>query len=170
LPIRVPTSTNNLSQLTFQSTFVNRVPGVSPYLVNPNSHSFDPNSTAVLNPAAWVDPGTGNRGSAAAYYNEYRWRRLHDEEINLAKTFKYRERLSFQIRVEFFNVLNRTVLPMPSSSNITTPQTVAISGFGRLNPASVGSPRTGHPHRPACGAYHLLIAYSVVWPSMQPGD
>jgi hypothetical protein len=143
LPIRVPGSTNNLNQLTFQSTFVNRVPGVSPYLVNPNSHSFDPNSTAVLNPAAWVDPGAGNWGTAAAYYNDYRWRRLHDEEVNLAKTLKYRERLSFQIRVEFFNVINRTVLPMPSATNITLPQTLAVSGFGRLNPASVGAPRTG---------------------------
>jgi len=47
------------------------------------------------------------------------------------------------MRVEFFNVFNRTVLPMPSASNITLLQTLAISGFGRLNPASVGSPRTG---------------------------
>jgi hypothetical protein len=45
--------------------------------------------------------------------------------------------------VEFFNVFNRAVLPMPSASNITLPQTLAVSGFGRLNPASVGAPRTG---------------------------
>ena len=119
------------------------MPGVAPFLQDPNCHCFDPNTTAVLNPAAWVDPGAGNWGTAAAYYSDYRWQRVHDEEANLAKTFKYRERLSFQIRAEFFNVFNRTVLPMPSSSNITTPQTQAISGFGRLNPASVGSPRTG---------------------------
>jgi predicted amidohydrolase len=42
--------------------------------------------------------------------------------------------------VGFFNVFNRTVLSMPSSGNITTPQTLAISGFGRVNPASVGHP------------------------------
>jgi hypothetical protein len=30
-----------------------------------------------------------------------------------------------------------------ASRNITTPQTQPISGFGKLNPASVGSPRTG---------------------------
>jgi hypothetical protein len=143
LPIRVPGSTNNLSQLLFQSTFVNRVPGASPYLQNPNCHCFDPNTTAVLNPAAWVDPGPGNWGTAAAYYNDYRWQRLHDEEASLAKTFKFKEGATFQVRAEFFNVFNRTVLPMPSSGNITTPQTQAISGFGRLNPASVGSPRTG---------------------------
>ena len=44
---------------------------------------------------------------------------------------------------KFFNVVNRTVLPMPSASNITLPQTLAVSGFGRLNAASVGAPRTG---------------------------
>jgi len=33
LPIKVATSTNNLSQLTFQSTFVNRVAGASRYLI-----------------------------------------------------------------------------------------------------------------------------------------
>ena len=82
-------------------------------------------------------------GYRGGIYNDYRWRRLHDEEINLAKSFRYKERMSFQIRVEFFNVFNRTVLPMPSGSNITLPQTLAVSGFGRLNPASVGAPRTG---------------------------
>jgi Carboxypeptidase regulatory-like domain len=142
-PIKSPTSTNNLSQLTFQSTFVNRVPGVSPFLINPNSHNFDPYTTAVLNPAAWVDPGPGNWGTAAAYYDDYRWRRVHDEEANLAKTFSYAERLSLQVRVEFFNVFNRTVLPMPSASNITLPQTLAVNGFGRINTGAVGSPRTG---------------------------
>jgi len=64
------------------------------------------------------------------------------------------------MRVEFFNVFNRTVLPMPSASNITLLQTLAISGFGRLNPASVA--RRARAHWPACGAHHLLIAYSVM--------
>jgi hypothetical protein len=142
LPIKVPSSTNNLSQLTFQSTFVNRVPGIPPFLVNPNSH-LDPNTAVVLNAAAWVDPGLGNWGTAAAYYSDYRWRRLHDEEANLAKTFIIKERVRFQVRAEFFNVFNRTVLNASSSGNITTPQTVPVNGFGRLNPASVGAPRTG---------------------------
>jgi hypothetical protein len=47
--LRPPGSTNN--GLTFGSTFVNRVPGVSPFLVNPNSHLY-PNTAVVLNPAA----------------------------------------------------------------------------------------------------------------------
>jgi hypothetical protein len=84
-PIQVPGSNNNLSQVTFQSTFVNRVPGVSPFLVNPNSH-FDPNTAAVLNPAAWVDAAPGTWGTAAAN-SDYRWQRVHDEEANLQNTF-----------------------------------------------------------------------------------
>ena len=143
-PIQVPGSNNNLSELTFQSTFVNRVPGVSPFLVNPNSH-FDPNTTSVLNPAAWVDAAPGTWGTAAAIYSDYRWQRVHDEEANLQKTFKFGEHVSFQVRAEFFNVFNRVNFPSwaPQSYDITVPQTVPSSGFGRLSGAYAGSPRTG---------------------------
>ncbi len=143
LPIQVPGSNNNLSQLTFESTFVNRVPGVSPYLISPNSH-FDPNTTAVLNPAAWVDAAPGTWGTAAAFYGDYRWQRQHDEEANLQKTFKLRERVSFQIRADFFNIFNRVSYPnwVPQSYDISVPTTVPSSGFGRLF-TYTNSPRTG---------------------------
>jgi hypothetical protein len=143
-PIPVPRSNNNLGQLTFESTFVNRVPGVSPFLVDPNSH-FNPDTTAVLNPAAWVDAAPGTWGTANAFYNDYRWRRVHDEEVNLAKTFNLGERVKFQLRGEFFNVFNRVSYPQsaPQSRNIAVPQTTPNSGFGRLCGCKAGAPRTG---------------------------
>ena len=126
---------------------MNRNPGVPLFLKDPNCHCFDANTTAFLNPAAWSDPGPGNFGTAAAYYNDYRWQRQYNESANLGKIFRIRESVSFQVRAEFFNLFNRTVLPLGNnvlaSSNITIAQTQSISGFGRINTAAVGSPRTG---------------------------
>lgn len=160
LPIRVPGSTNNLSQLTFQGRFVNRVPGVSPFLQDPNCHCFDPNTTAVLNPAAWVDPGAGNWGTAAAYYNDYRWQRVHDEEANLAKSFKYRERLSFQIRAEFFKYFQPYG---PSNAVFEQYHNAADAGDFRLWKIEPGISRIA-PYRPDCRSHYVLI-FKCGWDS-----
>src|SRR5205823_5468074 len=56
LPIQVPTSNNNLSNLFFQSTFQNRVPGQPLFTKDLNCHCIDPNKDFVLNSAAWQDP------------------------------------------------------------------------------------------------------------------
>jgi hypothetical protein len=144
--IRVPGSQNNLNQLmlrAFSGTFVNRVPGQPVFLKDPNCHCIDPSTDAVLNPAAWSDPGAGAWGTAAAYYGDYRWQRQPDEQLSLGKTFRFTEHSNLSVRGEFFNVFNRMRLPGPSSGNITTPQTQANSGFGRMNPANPGTPRTG---------------------------
>jgi hypothetical protein len=143
-PIQAPGSNNNLSNLTFESTNVDKVPGVSPYLINPNSH-FDPNTASVLNPAAWVDVPQGTWGTAAAFYNNYRSQRTHDEEANLQKTFKLGERVNFQVRLEFFNLFNRVSLAYWAlqSYNIAVPQSVPVNGFGNTTGAYANAPRTG---------------------------
>ena len=46
-------------------------------------------------------------GTLVAYYDDYRTRRPN-EQTSLGRTFRLRERISFQIRAEFFNILNRT--------------------------------------------------------------
>jgi hypothetical protein len=98
-----------------------------------------------LNPAAWVDVPQGTWGTAAAFYNDYRWQRTHDEEFNLAKNFKFGERVSFQFRAEFFNVFNRVAYAYyaPQSYNIAVPQSVPSSGFGNLSGSYALAPRTG---------------------------
>src|SRR5262249_676459 len=109
-PIPVPTSNNNLSTLLQQSTRMTRVPGEPLFLVsNLNCNCFDPARPLVRNPKAWADPAAGTWGSGAAYSNDYRNRRQPDEEISLGRLFRIRERMSLQIRAEFFNVFNRTV-------------------------------------------------------------
>jgi hypothetical protein len=143
LPIESPLANNNLSGALFQSTFVNRVPGVDPFLVNLNCNCFDPTKTLALNPAAWTNPAPGQFGTAAAYYTDYRQERHPNENMNFGRVFRIKERTSLQIRAEFTNIFNRTIIPAPSSTNITTPALITnglyTGGFGYFNTATAGT-------------------------------
>jgi hypothetical protein len=149
LPIQVPTANNSLSSVFEQGTFVDRVPGQPLFLKDPNCHCIDPNNDFVLNPAAWTQPPAGQFGTAAAYYNDYRWQRQPSETASLGRIFKIREKMSFQLRAEFFNIFNRTFLNNPSSGNSQAIQVrnsagVPTSGFGFISSGSVASAnRTG---------------------------
>ena len=107
------------------------------------------NKDFVLNPKAWRDAQPGEWGTAAAFYNDYRTARRPDEQLSFGKSFQLRERMSLQLRAEFFNAFNRTYLANPDSGNPTQTQTrnaagVPTSGFGRINPASLANtPRNG---------------------------
>ena len=147
MPIEVPCSTNNLNNILLRTSSCdpdNRVPGQPLFLQNLNCHCFNPQSTFVLNPAAWTDPGAGNWGTSPAFYNDYRYQRRPDEELSLARTFKFTESRSLSIRAEFFNVFNRTEVNNPTSSSIAATQVTGVSGFGYINVGSTaGAPRTG---------------------------
>lgn len=149
LPIASPTAQNALSSLLFQGTVANRVPGQPLFLSDPNSS--DPNKAFVLNRAAWSDPAPGDWGTAAKFYSDYRGRRRPDEQFSVAKSFKFAERVSLNIRFELFNAFNRLRLGNPTSGNALATQTVSangtpLSGFGYVNPTSANgatNPRTG---------------------------
>ncbi len=149
LPIQVPTANNALSSVLEQGTFVNRVPDQPLFLKDPNCHCIDPNKDFVLNPAAWSQPAAGQFGTAAAFYNDYRWARRPDEQASLGRIFHLREKMSLQIRAEFFNLANRTFLNTPSSGNAQAIQVrntagVPTSGFGFISAGSVAAAnRTG---------------------------
>jgi len=142
VPIQSPASTNNLAGALFQSTFANRVPGVNPFLVNLNCNCFNPATTFVLNPAAWTQPAAGQFGTAAAYYSDYRQERHPSENMNFGRTFRIRERATLNIRAEFTNVFNRTVIGAPSSTNSTATRLITngtdTGGFGYISTASAG--------------------------------
>jgi hypothetical protein len=143
LPILAPASTNNLSSLLFQSTYDNRVPGVDPFLVNLNCNCYNPQTTLVLNPAAWTNPPAGQFGTAAAYYNDYRQERHPSENMNFGRTFRIKERVNLNIRAEFTNIFNRTIIPAPTSTNILAPvlqsNGIYTGGFGYINTATAGT-------------------------------
>jgi hypothetical protein len=145
LPIQIPLSTTNMATYTFQNTFVNRVPGVPLFKQNLNCHCFDPNTTFVLNPAAWSNPQLGQWGTAAAYYSDYRQQRRPGENMSIARNFRIKERANLQIRAEFTNILNRAEINNPTSGNAFATPTVnstgkTTAGFGWINTASVAVP------------------------------
>jgi hypothetical protein len=107
-----------------------------------------------LNPKAWSDAPAGQFGTAAPYYNDFRWQRQPAESISLGRTFRFKEKASFNIRAEFYNMFNRVFLTPPSATNpqaITTRNTttgVLTGGYGYVNmvPGTMGfapQPRSG---------------------------
>ena len=137
--IAVAGATNNLTAALPRAagTRVNRVPGVPLFTQDPNCHCFDPAQTFILNPAAWTQPAAGQWGTAAPYYNDYRWQRLPAENLSLGRVFRIKERVTFSFRAEFFNVFNRVFLNAPTSSNSSQTQVYSgkstVSGFGYIN-------------------------------------
>jgi hypothetical protein len=147
-PIAVPSANNALSSIFFQSTFVNRVPGVPLFTQDLNCHCFDPAKTFVLNPAAWTQPAAGQWGTAAEYYNDYRGQRVPNEQANIGRRFQIREGMRLEFRAVFSNVFNRTRMNGPSAGNAQATQTynaagITSSGFGYISTSSAGGPRNG---------------------------
>ena len=103
----------------------------------------------MLNPKAWSDPGPGQWGTSAAYYNDYRYQRRSDEQISLGRSFRIKEGMTFTLRGMFYNMFNRTYPADPDSSNARATQVTrdgqVVSGFGRINTGSsyVVGQRTG---------------------------
>ena len=141
LPIQVPTATTNLATYTFQNTFVNRIPGVPVFTTDINCHCYDPNKTFVLNNNAWENPALGQWGTAAAYYNDYRKQRRPQENLSLARNFRFKEQYNLQIRAEFTNIFNRAIYNDPLSGNAFATQQTRngqnTAGFGWINTASL---------------------------------
>lgn len=148
-PIPSPTSTTNISSLLFQNTLMNRVDGQALYLKDLNCHCIDPNKDFVLNPAAWQNPAAGNWGTSAPFYTDFRYQRRPTEQLSAGRTFRMGERVSLQVRAEFFNIFNRTYLANPSLTAPTQPQArngagQPTSGWGFTNPTSLFTqPRNG---------------------------
>lgn len=152
-PIPSPGSNNALAGLLFRGTRYNRVPGEPLFLKDLNDRkSIDPYKDLTLNPKAWSDAGPGQWGTAAAYYNDYRSARRPDEQLSIGRMFRVKERYTFSVRAEFFNVFNRTYLNNPNGGTPAAgagnpAQTtqfnsagILTAGFGRIDPASVYSP------------------------------
>lgn len=152
LPIPTPLATTSLANQVFQSTLMNRVPGEPLYNVDPNCHCFDPGKTLVLNSKAWENPAQGQFGTSALYYDDFRYQRHPQENMNLGRTWRLHERATLQLRVEFNNIFNRTYLNNPLVTNPLAPVTTDPNGnynggFGYINLATTstqfGQPRNG---------------------------
>ena len=134
MPLQVPNAQSNLNNYLFQGpSFANRVAGQPLFSSNwvdlsgntrtdpldLNCHCYDPNKTFILNPSAWADPAAGQFGTSAAYYNDYRAQRRPGENMNLGRTFRIREGMTFSIRMEVTNVFNRGFWANPAGTALT---------------------------------------------------
>jgi hypothetical protein len=164
--IGVPGSQNALGSLLFRGTRMSRVPGEPLYTVDLNCATcYDPNKDFVHNPKAWVDVPAGKFGDAPAYYDDYRSQRRPDEQLSFGRNFRVKESVTVSVRMEFFNVFNRLVLPSnPSSGNPLSTQTrnangVPISGFGYISTATVLSSATSGMFSQRYGQLNMRVTF-----------
>ena len=167
--IRTPGSTNGVMTLLDRdslnnpavwgggNTLQNKVS--DQFLVkDPNCHCINPTSDLVLNGSAWSDAQPGTFGSAAPYYNNYRWQRKPSEALSLGRDFKIANegKVKLNVRAEFQNVFNRLFYSAPSvggptnvnpsTPKATNPATGALTGgYGFVNyiNGAGSTPRSG---------------------------
>jgi hypothetical protein len=131
------TTVNNLAAVNGISStnYMARVPGQPLYLKNPNCHCINPLQDQVLNPAAWTNPAAGT-WAANTLYGDFRGPRRPQENFNIGRNFRIKERMNFQIRAEFVNIFNRVYLASPSTSNLPLQHNAngqITGGFGSIN-------------------------------------
>jgi hypothetical protein len=119
-----------------------------------NCRCFDPTKTVLLNPAAWTNIPDGQFASDQSTLRFFRGQRQPEENVNFSRNFRFKERVTLNVRVEFNNILNRTRLPNPSTAGnfaanptlFTTGANAGLysGGFGTMNVLSgTGGQRTG---------------------------
>jgi hypothetical protein len=84
---------------------VNVVPGVSEHLSNQGPFVFG--QTKAFNPAAFSEPANFTLGDAARVQNIRGWPNL-DEDVSVEKRWTIHERASAVLRLDMFNMANRT--------------------------------------------------------------
>jgi hypothetical protein len=116
-----------------------------------NCHCFDPTKNIVLNPKAWANVPDGRWGAQQGVMRNFRGFRYPQENANISRTIRIKERMNLQLRVEFQNIFNRTQLPQPvalTTTNFQSTPTQAngmyTGGFGAVVPTGgTGNFRTG---------------------------
>jgi hypothetical protein len=146
-----PTSTNNITAQMARGATAFGAGGTNfqnyngqPYfsIKDPNCGCFNPQTTQVLNPAAWTDAPGGQWGVSAPFLG-YRWQRQPAESASFARNFRMgREgKYNLQIRGEFQNIFNRNFLPAPNIANTNPALPVATTNYGGavINNSGFGS-------------------------------
>ncbi len=137
--LAVPATTTPEFLPTFD-VYVKGQPLYTPGVNVNNLGSYNPYTTQVLNPAAWAQcPVNTNCGdSGNDYLKNFRGPRTPRENANFGRNFRIKERWNFQLRAEFTNIFNRTLMPNPSTANpqnaVThNSQGILTSGFGVID-------------------------------------
>ena len=93
-----------------------------------NCHCFDPTKTVVLNPLAWANIPNGTWGAQQTAIRQFRGIRRPQENINISRNFRIKERVVFHVRVEFQNAMNRMLIPQPGLGNFANLPTTFTTG------------------------------------------
>jgi hypothetical protein len=150
-----PGNTINAEFMNGEDTYVQGQSFYAPG-VNINDHkTFSPYFSQVLNPNAWQPCPTNTVCTASGtLYPSYRGPRQPTENANLGRNFRIKERMNLQIRGEFVNVFNRTIMGSPGTGtpNLAPVQggtvngvKVFTSGFGVINAYAAPSAAPGAP-------------------------
>jgi hypothetical protein len=134
--------TPNAEFLPTQDMYVKGQPLYTPGVNLNNLGSYNPFTTQVLNPAAWaacpVNTNCGDNGND--YLKNFRGPRTPRENANFGRNFRVgpEGKYNFQVRAEFTNIFNRTLMPNPSITNPQNPVTrnglgILTSGFGVID-------------------------------------
>jgi hypothetical protein len=116
-----------------------RVAGTALYNVDINNiHSYNPGTQQVLNPSAWAAcPANTTCAAPGTLYADFRGPRRPAENANFGRNFRIKERMNLQIRAEFVNIFNRTIMPNPITTNpqnaVTKTAGINSGGFGVIN-------------------------------------
>jgi hypothetical protein len=149
-PFSVLGGCNTSPYFNAPASFANRIPGVSLYTQDINSH-YDPSRTPILNAAAWEQPPGAQFGKGSGYYNDYRYRRAPTENLSLERIFRLGKEgtRTLSVRAELSNAFNRTRIPVPWNMFSFVPPTYdangnLASGFGSTsNYINAGGQRSG---------------------------
>ncbi len=130
----VSISASNVLPLFNGGNRPNLVKGVSPSLDRSN---FDPAVSPIYNINAFSQPDDYTIGNAPRALGNLRDFPYFNEDLTLAKVFRFGERVDMQFRAEFFNVFNRTIFGGGDTSYSPT-----NANFGFVG-SQANSPRQG---------------------------
>jgi len=102
----------------------------------------------VINKSAFAFPGDWTLGNGAPLYNTLRYPPYLDEDAALTKKLFFGERVSGELTIQFYNVLNRMLLSTGPGGGVNCFHSgVTDSNFGQARnssqPCQGNSPRTG---------------------------
>ena len=125
----------------FGNNYQNYLAGQPLFTHDPNCGCFNPQSTQILNPAAWSDAPGGQWGATAPFLNNFRWQRQPMENASFSRNFRIGKegRYTLQFSAQFFNIFNRLFLSTPSVANPLFPITTTTYAGSILNSSGFGS-------------------------------
>jgi hypothetical protein len=90
---------------------------------------------SYFNPAAFSNPGDQVAGSTPRYISACRTDSIRNLDMNLSKMFQIRERISLELRGEFFNAFNHPNFGSPNTrfSSATSPGSFGLFQNGQPN-------------------------------------